>query len=159
MVANRLAFLKSISFDAKAKALTCGKAKCTLEQALIVGSLAEGEVTDPTDASKVAEGVFNRLAAADYLRIDSTALYYKPLPAGQQVPTLAQVNDPTNPYSTYAHVGLPPTAINIPSDDMVKAVLSPSSDNYYYWCVTPTGTEFFKKKQVSQFDAACNVKN
>jgi UPF0755 protein len=159
MVAQRKAYLASIGFEAKAAALTCGsdRGPCTPEQVLTIASIAEAEVIDPADGSRVAEAVHLRLAENDYLRIDTTALYYLGhLPSGQ-LPTLRQVADPGNPYSTYAHRGLPPTPINVPSDDMIKAALTPSVQGVYYWCVTGTGTEFFKRGQESAFDNACTV--
>lgn len=156
MVAHRMAFLKGIDFEAKAQALTCGPAKCTPDQVLIVASIAEGEVTDPSDASKVAEGIYSRLKAGDYLGIDSTALYFiGHLPNGT-LPTAAQVRNPSNPYSTYApHHGLPPTPVYMPSDDMIKAALAPTAAGVYYWCLTTTGTEFYKESQQSARDKDC----
>lgn len=156
MVANRMTFLKGIDFEAKAQALTCGSAKCTPEQVLTVASIAEGEVTNPADGSKVAEGIYNRLKAGDYLGVDSTALYFiGHLPNGQ-LPTAAQVQDPTNPYSTYPpHRSLPPTPVYITSDDMIKAALAPTDEGVYYWCVTADGTEFYKKSQQSAFFKGC----
>ncbi|MBS2532966.1 endolytic transglycosylase MltG [Catenulispora sp. NF23] len=159
MVANRMTFLKSIDFETKAAALTCGTAHCTPEQVLTVGSIAEGEVTDPDDGQKVAEGVYTRLKDNDYLGIDSTALYWiGHLPNGK-LPSAAQVQDPNNPYSTYApHHGLPPTPVYDTSDDMIKSALTPSHQGTYYWCVTATGTEFFMKNQTSAFKNACTAK-
>lgn len=158
MVANRLTFLKNIGFEAKAAKLTCGTAKCTPEQVLTVASIAEGEVTDPTDGQKVAEGVYLRLKDNDYLGVDSTALYYiGHLPSGK-LPSAVQVQDPKNPYSTYApHHGLPPTPVYDTSDDMIKSALTPTDDGDYYWCVTPTGTTFFKKSQKAARDRACST--
>lgn len=159
MVAPRMAFLRSIGFETKAVAQTCGRVACTPEQVLTVASIAESEVVDPTDGSKVAEGLYNRLAEPDYLAVDSTALYGlgQHLPTGQP-PTHQQVNDPNNPYSTYAHLGLPPTPIAVTSDAMVNAALAPTRQGTYYWCTTPTGTEFFKRSQSSAFRSACDVK-
>ncbi|WP_194893657.1 endolytic transglycosylase MltG [Catenulispora pinisilvae] len=157
MVANRMTFLKSIDFETKAAALTCGTTHCTPEQVLTVASIAEGEVTDPSDGQKVAEGVYTRLKDNDYLGVDSTALYYiGHLPAGK-LPTVAQVQDPNNPYSTYApHHGLPPTPVYDTSDDMIKSALTPAHQGTYYWCVTSMGTEFFMKSQTSAFKNYCN---
>ncbi|MEY9927711.1 UPF0755 protein [Catenulispora sp. GP43] len=156
MVANRMAFLKSINFVAKAATQTCGTVKCTPEDVLKVASIEEGEVNDPSDAPKVAEGVYNRLKAKDYLAVDSTALYTLPHLAPGQTPLKGQVADPNNPYSTYTHLGLPPTPVYITSDDMIKAALAPAGDGSYYWCVTPTGTSFFNVHQTSEFKHACN---
>ena len=156
MVANRMTFLKSIGFETKAAQLTCGATHCTPEQVLTVASIAEGEVTDPSDGQKVAEGVYTRLKDNDYLSIDSTALYFiGHLPAGK-LPTVVQFQDPNNPYSTYApHHGLPPTPVYDTSDDMIKSALTPSHDGTYYWCVTSIGTEFFEKNQASAFKNYC----
>lgn len=158
MVARRMAFLASSGFEAEAAAQTCGKAACTPEQVLTVASIAESEVADPADGSRVAEVVYNRLALSDYLAVDSTALYYLGLhlPPGQR-PTYAQVKDPNNPYSTYARLGLPPTPIAVTSDAMIKAALTPTHEGAYYWCTTATGTEFFKRSQSSAFKSACDV--
>ena len=89
--------------------------------------------------------------------MDSTALIFiGHLPPGQ-LPLAGQVRNPNNPYSTYSpHHGLPPTPVYDPSDDMIKSALSPGTDSTYYWCVTPTGTTFFKKSQAQQFNNACN---
>ncbi|MEY9855529.1 UPF0755 protein [Catenulispora sp. GAS73] len=160
MVANRKAFLKSIDFEDKAAALTCGTAKCTPEQALMVASIAESEVADPTDGARIAEGVYAHLKANDYLGIDSTALYaIGHLPAGERL-TAAQAQDPNNPYSTYPpHRGLPPTPIDATSDDMIKAALAPTREGNYYWCVTATGTNFYTKYQHRALDKACRIDN
>ena len=123
---------------------------------LIVASIAEGEVTGPDDGQKVAEGVYLRLKDnPDFLAVDSTALIYIGHLPDNKLPSAQQVKDPTNPYSTYAHRGLPPTPVYDPSDDMIKSALSPTTGGNYYWCVTPTGTTFFRKSQVNQFNNAC----
>jgi len=38
---------------------------------------------------------------------------------------------------------------------MIRAVLAPTSDHWFYWCVTDDGTKFFKQKQKSEFEHAC----
>ena len=125
---------------------------------LTTASIAEGEVTDPSDGASVAEGVYARLKAGDYLAVDSTALYaIGHLPAGQR-PSAKQVQDPSNPYSTYApHHGLPPTPVYITSDDMIKSALTPTHNGTYYWCITSTGTRFFTKSQQTQRDQGCST--
>jgi UPF0755 protein len=156
MVAKRMAFLKSIDFEADAAKLFCGTAKCTPEQVLTVASIAEGEVVAPADGKRVAEVVYHRLAGNDYLEVDSTALYYiGHLPPGK-TPTAQQVQDPSNPYSTYApHHGLPPTPVYATSDDMIKAALAPTSVGNYYWCTKSTGVEWFNKSQETEFAKTC----
>ena len=160
MVANRMDFLKSINFVTQAGFLDCGPAKCTPEQVLTVASIAESENQGGPDlynGDHMAEGMYSRLKSNDYLTVDSTALYYiGHLPAGR-LPTAAQVQDPSNPYSTYApHHGLPPTPVSIPSDAMIQAALAPSHDGVYYWCTTKGGIQFFKKSQPAERDKVCS---
>ena len=69
--------------------------------------------------------------------------------------TKREVNDPSDPYATGGHRGLPPTPVSIPSERMIRAVLTPTSDHWFYWCVTDDGTKFFKQKQKSEFEHAC----
>ena len=158
MVANRMTYLNSVNFVAKAATLTCGSSKCTPEQVLTVASIAEGEVTDPTDGARVAEGVYSRLKDNDPLGVDSTALFVIGHLAPGKLPSPQQVADPTNPYSTYApHHGLPPTPVYLTSDDMIKAALAPTHEGDYYWCVTATGTNFYSKYQQKQRDKACST--
>ena len=158
MVAARMAFLKSINFEAKAATQTCGTVKCTPEQVLIVASIAEGEVTAPDDGQKVAGAVYLRLKDNDYLSVDSTALIFiGHLPPGQ-LPLAGQVRTANNPYSTLlaaprpaADAGLRPLGRH----DQVRA-LRRAPTATYYWCVTATGTSFFTKSQAQQFNNACN---
>jgi len=153
MVAARLATLKSIDFENKAKNLNCGSGPCTPEQALIIASLAESEVTQATpDGEEVSEAVQLRLQAGDFLGIDSTTNYG--LGVHTQV-TQAQVNDASDPYATGAHKGLPPTPISIPSKDMLNAILNPTHRKVYYWCGKFGSTTFYSKANYSAWKDAC----
>ena len=153
MVKRRMDKLNAINFETNAKKMTCGSVPCTPEQVLIVASLAEAEVTTPADASGVAEGVYNRLKAQDFLGVDSSAQYGLQL---HKPPTPAEVNDPNDPYATGAHKGLPPGPVSIPSIDTISAVLAPTNNHVYYWCSkTGATTTFYKVSQKALFVSQC----
>lgn len=154
MVAARLKTLTDIDFVNKSKKLNCGSgAACTPEQALIIASLAESEVTQAVpDGESVSEAVQRRLVANDFIGVDSTTNYGLGI-HGQVSAT--QVNDPKDPYATNVHKGLPPTAISIPSKDMLIAILNPTSKKYYYWCGKFGSTTFYTIGQKSAWNLAC----
>ena len=158
MVKARVAELAKLGLETKAAALKCAPSRgCTPEEALIVASLAEAEVTkaDP-DGREVAEAVTNRLGRGDFVGVDATTKYWLSLQAGKRVAvTRREVTDPTDPYATGGHKGLPPTPVSIPSKEMIAAVLAPTSDHYYYWCAGGSGTKFFKESEKAAFERTC----
>ncbi len=158
MVAARLKTLADIDFVNKSKKLNCASGTaCTPEQALIIASLAESEVTQAVpDGEAVSEAVQRRLVANDYIGVDSTTNYG--LGIHGQV-TATQVSDPKDPYATNVHKGLPPTAISIPSKDMLIAVLNPTDKKYYYWCGKFGSTTFYPLSQVNLWRQACEGKS
>ena len=110
-------------------------------EALIVASLGQAEGI-PSDFPKITRVVYNRLNDNDQpwlkkLQFDSTTNYWLDLKgkgAKQSSGlTSAELNDPSNPYSTHAHAGLPPGPIDNPSFEAMKAAASPASGNWVYF--------------------------
>jgi UPF0755 protein len=158
MVKARVAELTRIGLTAKAATLKCAPARrCTPEEALTIASLAEAEVTKATpDGREVSEAVQNRLSRGDFVGVDATTKYWLSLQAGKRVPVTArEVSDPTDPYATGGHKGLPPTPVSIPSTQMIEAVLTPATERWYYWCASGGGTKFFKESEKTQFEQTC----
>ncbi|NUR24266.1 MAG: endolytic transglycosylase MltG [Catenulispora sp.] len=158
MVRTRLQELEKVGLEAKASALRCAPNRhCTPEEVLILASLAEAEVTkaDP-DGRAVSEAVQNRLSRGDFVGVDATTRYWLSYQAGKRVNvTRREVTDPTDPFATGGHKGLPPTPVSIPSKQMIAAVLAPTTEHYYYWCAGASGTQFFKEDQKAEFERAC----
>jgi UPF0755 protein len=158
MVKTRVDELDKLGLTAKAATLKCAPARqCTPEEALTIASLAEAEVTkaDP-DGREVSEAVQNRLGRGDFVGVDATTKYWLSLQAGKRVPVTArEVADPTDPYATGGHNGLPPTPVSIPSKQMIAAVLTPATERWYYWCASGDGTKFFKESEKTQFEQTC----
>ena len=155
MVKARMDWLASIDFTDKVKALKCGKAACTPEQVITIASIAEAEVNQATpDGSEVSEAILARLKSGDKLGVDSTAMYFDQT---RKAPTAAEVQNPKNPYSTYAFAGLPPGPISVPSRDMIVAILNPTHSGEFYWCSKDGGTRFFPISQQAARDAYCST--
>jgi UPF0755 protein len=158
MVKARVDELARLGLAAKAATLECAPdRRCTPEEALTIASLAEAEVTRANpDGRQVSEAVQNRLRRGDFVGVDATTKYWLSLRAGKRVEvTRREVEDPTDPYATGGHRGLPPTPVSIPSTQMIAAVLTPPTDRWYYWCASGDGTKFFKEDQKTQFERTC----
>jgi len=50
-----------------------------------------------------------------------------------------------SPYNTYKFVGLPPTPINNPSIDVIKATLNPMKTDYIYMVAKGNGEHYFNE--------------
>ncbi len=121
------------------KVLTAkGVAQDQWKTVLIKASLVEREAGRPEDQAPMARVIENRLAQDMALQIDATTSYG----LGQTAaPTTAQNNDASNPYSTYAHTGLPPTPIASPGESAIDAVLNPADGKWMFWQLVDPSTK------------------
>ncbi|MBK3525174.1 MULTISPECIES: endolytic transglycosylase MltG [Streptomyces] len=111
-----------------------------LHQAVTVASIVQAEADTKADMGKIARVILNRLARGMPLQMDSTvsyALEHDPAQAGQGS---GQVQ---SPYNSYQRMGLPPTPIDNPGADAMRAALNPTPGDWLY-CVTvrPGDTRF-----------------
>ena len=120
-----------------------GVAPADREEVLIKASIVEGEMgTNKKYMPQVARVIENRLADVDgetkgVLGMDSTTLYG----AGKESGLPSQEDlDNDNPYNTRLRQGLPPTPINQPSVDAIKAVLNPAEGNWLYFVTIDLNT-------------------
>ena len=110
---------------------------------LIKASIVEGEMgTNSKYMPMVARVIDNRLADTEgetkgVLGMDSTTLYGVGKEGG--LPTQADL-DADNPYNTRLHAGLPPTPINQPSLEAIKAVLKPADGDWLYFVTVDQNT-------------------
>ena len=120
-----------------------GVAPADREEVLIKASIVEGEMgSNKKYMPQVARVIENRLADTDgetkgVLGMDSTTLYG----AGKESGLPSQQDlDNDNPYNTRLRQGLPPTPINQPSVDAIKAVLNPAEGNWLYFVTIDLNT-------------------
>jgi UPF0755 protein len=85
-------------------------------EVLIVASMIEREAKVDEDRPKIAQVIWNRIAAGMPLQIDATLLY------GQDPSrSIAELREVDSPYNTYMYSGLPPTPIANPGRASIRA--------------------------------------
>lgn len=94
-------------------------------------ALIEREVRDPDDLPKVARAIQNRIDRGINLQIDAAVAYGLGI-SGTQL-TRAHLADPSNPFNTYQHPGLPPTPIANPGAAAIRAALNPADGDWIFW--------------------------
>ncbi|MEL7974926.1 endolytic transglycosylase MltG [Isoptericola sp. F-RaC21] len=101
------------------------------EDTLIKASLVEREAKHDEDRPKMARAIENRIDQGMPLQIDATSAYGLKK-SGTQL-TYDDIHDADDPYSTYAHVGLPPTPISNPGAASIEAVGHPADGDWLFW--------------------------
>ncbi len=122
---------KRFNQESKALNLEAGAAALNLDpySVMIVASLVQAE-GNPSDYAKIARVVYNRLAAGMPLQLDTTVAYGLGI---TQVSLTADQLKSDTPYNTYLHAGLPPTPINSPGSEAIKAALHPAPGKWRYF--------------------------
>jgi UPF0755 protein len=109
-------------------------------QAVTVASLVQAEAATKADMGKVARVVYNRLERGMPLQLDSTINY------ALNRSTLKTTESDTrieSPYNSYQRMGLPPTPIDNPGEEAMRAALSPTPGDWLYFVtVRPGDTRF-----------------
>ncbi|MCZ9880571.1 endolytic transglycosylase MltG [Arthrobacter sp. B2a2-09] len=134
-------------------------------QTITVASIVQAE-GGQADYGNVAGAIFNRLKPGNtetngLIQSDATVTY------GLGTKTLhltdAQKADKSNPYNTYANVGLPVGPIGSPGKTAIDAAAKPTANTYLYWVTINLDTKETKfsstlaehLKYVDQYNAWC----
>ncbi|MGW3144557.1 MULTISPECIES: endolytic transglycosylase MltG [Streptomyces] len=127
-----------------------------LYQAVTIASIVQAEAATKEDMGKVARVVFNRMERGMPLQMDSTLNY------ALNRNTLRTSTDDTriaSPYNSYQRMGLPPTPIDNPGEQALRAALNPPQGNWLYFVsVKPGDTRFTAdyaehQRNVAEFNA------
>ena len=147
------------------------KTKLKFDDAAIVtlASIVEKETGQPEERPRIAQVFINRLTKSSFrpklLQTDPTIVYgctVAPLFLGAKSPACEKwdgrihrvhLDDPANPYSTYAHEGLPPGPIANPGRAALAAVFRPDGSNYLYFVAKNDGTHQFSAT-IAEHEAA-----
>jgi UPF0755 protein len=97
--------------------------------ALIIASIAQSEAKYPQDMPKVVATILNHLNASIPLKFDSTSSYACKL----KQETHCIYNQIDSPYNTYTHKGLPPTPIDNPGAEALRAAVHPAIGNWLFF--------------------------
>lgn len=123
---------------------------------LTLASVIEKEARLAPERPLIASVFFNRLDSESFrpkhmLQSDPTAAYGC-LVFKQEVPscrdfqgkvTPAMLRDPSNPYNTYRHPGLPPGPIANPGESSILAVLRPAATQFLFFVAAGDGSHRF----------------
>ncbi|GAA2622851.1 endolytic transglycosylase MltG [Streptomyces axinellae] len=124
-------------------------------ESLIIASIIQAEADNPEDMAKVARVINNRLKRDMPLQMDSSINYA--LDRSTLNTSIADTHI-SSPYNTYRHKGLPPTPINNPGPEALKATKNPAKGDWLYFVtVKPGDTRFTAdydehKKWVTEFN-------
>lgn len=147
------------------------RSKLKFDDAAIVtlASIVEKETGQPQERPRIAQVFINRLQKPSFrpklLQTDPTIVYgctVAPLFLGSKSAACEKwdgrirrihLDDPDNPYSTYAHEGLPPGPISNPGRAALTAVFRPDGSNYLYFVAKNDGTHQFSAT-VAEHEAA-----
>ncbi|MFF4950621.1 endolytic transglycosylase MltG [Streptomyces chattanoogensis] len=107
---------------------------------VVIASIVQAEADRPSDMGKVARVIDNRLARNMPLQMDSTLNYA----LGRSTLNTSHADTRLDsPYNTYKRSGLPPTPIDSPGADALKAAgAPPKGDWLYFVTVKPGDTRF-----------------
>ncbi|WP_030604297.1 endolytic transglycosylase MltG [Streptomyces fulvoviolaceus] len=121
-------------------------------QAVTIASIIQAEAATKADMGKVARVVFNRLERGMPLQMDSTLNY------ALNRSTLKTTSADTridSPYNSYQRMGLPPTPIDNPGVEAVRAAISPTPGDWLYFVtVKPGDTRFTANYEEHQRNVA-----
>jgi UPF0755 protein len=110
---------------------------------VILASLIEKEVSDPSERPLVA-GVFtNRLAQHIPLATDPSIVYAALLAGRYRGAIYASDLQADSPYNTYRHPGLPPGPICNPGVAALRAAISPAPTDFLYFVAEAQGHSQF----------------
>ncbi|EGX60041.1 aminodeoxychorismate lyase [Streptomyces zinciresistens K42] len=109
-------------------------------QAVTIASLVQAEAATRADMAKVARVVFNRLERGMPLQMDSTVNYALNRSSIRTTEADTRVE---SPYNSYQRMGLPPTPIDSPGEDAMRAAVNPAAGDWLYFVtVKPGDTRF-----------------
>jgi UPF0755 protein len=124
---------------------------------VILASIVEEETAAKHERPLIAGLFLNRMKFSSFkpklLQTDPTIVYGCTVPKKKSAACLkftdrirtAQLRDTENPYSTYAHEGLPPGPICNPGRAAIEAVLAPKKSRFLYFVSRNDGTHQFSK--------------
>jgi UPF0755 protein len=111
-------------------------------EVLTIASMVQIE-GDPSNFSKVARVIYNRLRIGMALQLNATVQYATN--SQGQIMLSNKATKINSPYNTYRFAGLPPTPIANPSNDAILATLNPANGDWLYFItVAPKDTRFTK---------------
>ena len=130
-------------------------------QAVTLASIVQREAMHDEEASTIASVYLNRLKIGMKLDADPTVQYALGYNSAQQTwwtnPLSADDLQIDSPFNTYLHADLPPTPIDNPGLNSLRAVASPAVTDFYYFRAKCDGSGYhiFAKTLDEQIQNSC----
>lgn len=140
--------------------LNLGSASGSVANTVILASLVEKEVAQPSERPLVAGVFLNRLAHNIPLATDPSVIYAALLERRYRGTIYESDLRADSPYNTYRHPGLPPGPICNPGVAALKAAIAPAHTDFLYFVADAQGHSRFSAtlkehaQQVQQYRRA-----
>lgn len=129
----------------------CEELGLSVDDVVNIAAIVQKETKYSSEYPVVSSLYHNRLnAPTSFPRLQCDSTYLYAYPDRREGLTLDEMKNSKNPYSTYSHDGLPPSAICNPSLDAIIAALYPNAEDssgrshtYYYMVARPNGYHYF----------------
>ncbi|MGW7529784.1 endolytic transglycosylase MltG [Streptomyces sp. NPDC054783] len=118
-------------------------------QTVTVASIVQAEAATKADMGRVARVVFNRLKRGMPLQMDSTINYALDRSGARTSQVGARIE---SPYNTYQRMGLPPTPIDNPGEDAMRAAFNPTPGDWLYFVTVKRGDTRFTSDYATHMD-------
>ena len=115
----------------------------SMQETVTLASIVEKETAAPKERPRIASVFHNRLEKNIRLATDPTVIYGIANFDGNL--KRRHLEDPSNPYNTYKHPGLPPGPISNPGEAALLAVVEPEDSDYLFFVSKNDGTHVFSK--------------
>lgn len=125
------------------------------EEVLVLASIVEAEARFDDEKPLIASVYHNRLTKQMKLDADPTVIYGL---GGLDRPLWRRDLRQDTPYNTYRRKGLPPTPINSPGLEAIKAVLNPEETDCLFFVADGTGRHRFSRTNVEHNRARREIK-
>ncbi len=114
----------------------------TKDEIIGLASIIESETNRGGERDSVSSVYHNRLRKKMLLQADPTVIYGL---GGLERPLNKKDLNSKTPYNTYLTKGLPPTPINSPGLNAIKAALNPALSDYLFFVADNTGKHQFSR--------------
>jgi UPF0755 protein len=115
-----------------------------LHRMVILASLVEKETAVPSERPLVAGVYANRMRLGMLLQCDPTIIYGLGDSFDGNLKR-SHLKDPSNPYNTYVHPGLPPGPICSPGRAALVAASAPEKHKFLYFVARSDGSHHFSR--------------
>lgn len=126
------------------------------DEIIRLASIIESETSHDGEKNLVSSVYHNRLKREMRLQADPTVIYGL---GGLDRPLFKKDLNKNTPYNTYINKGLPPTAINSPGIEAIKAALNPDSTDYLYFVADNSGKHLFSRTNAEHNQARQRIKS